>query len=127
DYLSAMGRLVEPVLVRTLGDVEDLDDIGETESVKLASLVRNFGSLEGLFADGTTGETAVGLFVPSWFKASYLPEILTGSLVDIEFLTFEAGALVDYTRAELVGLIKALFADTANRSRLLEKIESSEV
>ena len=50
---------------------------------------------------------------------------MAGSLVDIEFLVFEAGALVDYTRKELIGLIKALFADTANRAKLIDRIETS--
>ncbi len=63
--------------------------------------------------------------MPSWFKASYLAEILTGSLVDIEFLYFDAGALVDYSKAELAKLIKALFSDSPKRTRLLDRIEAA--
>lgn len=50
----------------------------------------------------------------------------TGSLVDIEFLFFEAGALVDYSNRELVNLIRALFADTVNRTKLIERIENAQ-
>ena len=64
----------------------------------------------------------MALFVPSWFKCSYLSEILQGGLVDIDFLWSEAGALVDYQPEELSRLIRALFSDTPKRSKLLEKI-----
>ncbi|TKY88017.1 hypothetical protein EX895_003113 [Sporisorium graminicola] len=127
-FHAAIGRLVDLVFQKVLHDVLDLEDIGESESEKIASLVKTLGSLEGLFAaEGSEQPSAAPLWVPSWFKMSYLIEILTGSLVDIEFLAFEAGALVDYSRKELAGLIKALFADTPNRSKLLRRIESAPV
>ncbi|GAC97868.1 protein kinase subdomain-containing protein [Pseudozyma hubeiensis SY62] len=127
-FHAAIGRLVDLVLQKVLHDVLDLEDIGESESEKIASLVKTLGSLEGLFAaDGADQPSVAPLWVPSWFKTSYLIEILTGSLVDIEFLAFEAGALVDYSRRELTGLIRALFADTPNRAKLLRRIESAPV
>ena len=67
-----------------------------------------------------------GTAVPSWFKFAYLPEILTGSLADVEFLLFDpegGGALVDYTKREMSALIRALFADTPHRRRLLERVQ----
>lgn len=54
-YLAALGRLVEKVLTRLLSDIESLDDISETESEKLAQLCREFGPLEEMFKDPTTG------------------------------------------------------------------------
>uniref|UniRef100_V5EXI8 Retrograde transport protein Dsl1 C-terminal domain-containing protein n=1 Tax=Kalmanozyma brasiliensis (strain GHG001) TaxID=1365824 RepID=V5EXI8_KALBG len=127
-FHAAIGRLVDLVFQKVLHDVLDLEDIGESESEKIASLVKTLGSLEVLFSvNGSEQQSAAPLWVPSWFKTSYLIEILTGSLVDIEFLAFEAGALVDYSRKELTGLIKALFADTSNRSKLLRRIESAPV
>lgn len=125
-FHAAIGRLVDLVFQKVLHDVLDLEDIGETESEKLASLVKTLGSLESVFTT-TDGQSTAPFWVPSWFKTSYLIEILTGSLVDIEFLAFEAGALVDYSRKELTGLIKALFADTPNRSKLLRRIEGANV
>lgn len=124
-YHAAMGRLVDLVFQKVLHDVLDLEDIGESESEKIASLVKTLGSLESVFAAEGEQQSSAPLWVPSWFKTSYLIEILTGSLVDIEFLAFEAGALVDYSRKELAGLVKALFADTPKRSRLLQKIETA--
>ncbi|GAK67235.1 uncharacterized protein PAN0_017d5462 [Moesziomyces antarcticus] len=126
-YHAAMGRLVDLVFQKVLHDVLDLEDIGESESEKIASLVKTLGSLESVFAAEGEQQSSAPLWVPSWFKTSYLIEILTGSLVDIEFLAFEAGALVDYSRKELAGLVKALFADTPKRSRLLQKIETASV
>ncbi|KAJ1036360.1 hypothetical protein NDA13_000240 [Ustilago tritici] len=125
-FHAAIGRLVDLVFQKVLHDLLDLEDIGESESEKLAALVKTLGSLESLFTM-SDGQSGAPLWVPSWFKTSYLIEILTGSLVDIEFLAFEAGALVDYSRKELTGLIKALFADTPNRSKLLRRIEGASV
>ncbi|PWZ03528.1 hypothetical protein BCV70DRAFT_18802 [Testicularia cyperi] len=124
-FCPAMGRLVDLVFQKVLHDVLDLEDIGETESEKLASMIKTLGGLESIFMDEQTQQSSAPLYVPSWFKTSYLIEILTGSLVDIEFLAFEARALVDYSRRELTRLVKALFADTSNRSRLLQKIDSA--
>lgn len=126
-FYAALGRLVDLVFQKVLHDVLDLGDIGESESEKIASLVKTLGNLEGLFSAEGSEQSVAPLWVPSWFKTSYLIEILTGSLVDIEFLAFEAGALVDYSRGELSGLIKALFADTSNRSRLLRRIETASI
>lgn len=124
-----MGKLVDGLLSQVLHCIiYELDDISEAESEKLADLVRSLGAVESLFEieEGTKeAQTVVAIFVPTWFKASYLGEILTGSLVDIEFLYFEAKALVDYDRSEVVRLIKSLFADTAKRRQLTDRIESS--
>jgi protein transport protein DSL1/ZW10 len=79
----------------------------------------------------------VGVYVSSWFKYSYLSELLVrsfsiadarhstyiqeASLVDITYL-FETGALVDFQVDELVRLVKALFADTQMRTNTINKI-----
>ncbi|PWN39789.1 hypothetical protein IE81DRAFT_294297 [Ceraceosorus guamensis] len=119
--MSALGALVEHVLSRVLSEVEDLEDISEKESERIAEAVKLLAPLEDLFVDPRSGQTAVALFVPSWFKCSYLCEILTGSLADIDFLYSEAAALVDYSPRELAKLVRALFADTPKRQKLLEK------
>lgn len=137
-YLAVMGRIVDSVLRRVLRDVSSLADISEVEGNRLAELVRSLTELEGIFradsireehgeagAAATTTTSEVALHVPSWFKASYLCDILTGSLVDIEFLYFEAGALVDYAKPELLRLIRALFSDTPKRARLIERIQAA--
>ncbi|CEH15212.1 Centromere/kinetochore protein zw10 involved in mitotic chromosome segregation [Ceraceosorus bombacis] len=123
NRMSALGALVEHVLSRVLREVEDLEDISEKESERIAEAVKLLAPLEDLFVDPRSGteQTAVALFVPSWFKCSYLCEILTGSLADIDFLYSEAAALVDYSPRELAKLVRALFADTPKRQKLLEK------
>jgi centromere/kinetochore protein ZW10 len=42
-------------------------------------------------------------------------------LVDITYL-LETGALVDFTQAELVHIIVALFSDSPKRAAIIEKI-----
>lgn len=44
------------------------------------------------------------------------------NLVDITYL-FENGSLVDFSPSELGKLIRALFADSEKRTKLLDKVE----
>lgn len=128
--VSLLGELVHGVFARVQDSVEDLDDIGEAESMRLAALCRTLLEAQtALFAraarcDAEAAGALAATVVPSWFKFSYLPELLTGSLADIEFLVFESGgALLDYGREEIMALIRALFADTHNRRQLLDRIQ----
>ena len=45
------------------------------------------------------------------------------NLVDITYL-FDSGALVDFSTSELVGLVRALFANSEKRDTTIERIES---
>ncbi|CAO1617132.1 unnamed protein product [Parajaminaea phylloscopi] len=108
------------------------------------------GRLETLFLDVPDGREDVSqaaprslmtFFVPSWIKVTgYLPEILLGSLADVEFLLFDAGALVPRDvfdpslgsttvpplyigPDEAKRLIRATFADTKRRSDLLARVD----
>ncbi|WFC94194.1 ribosome biogenesis protein ytm1 [Malassezia brasiliensis] len=128
--VSLLGKLVHSVFTRVQDSVEDLDDIGEAESIRLAPLCRTLLDAQtALFArvsrcDAEAAGALAATVVPNWFKFSYLPELLTGSLADIEFLVFESGgALLDYGREEIMALIRALFADTHNRRQLLDRIQ----
>ncbi|WFD29590.1 ribosome biogenesis protein ytm1 [Malassezia sp. CBS 17886] len=136
DELAAMlGGLVDDVFARTLANIQGLDDISEVESTRLAHLCRVlldqaaalFAQIGGAAAAAAAddGASLAAAVVPRWLKFSYLAEILTGSLADIEFLLFDpdaGGALSDYTRDEMGALVRALFADTPNRRRLLGRI-----
>ncbi|KAI3627344.1 ribosome biogenesis protein ytm1 [Malassezia furfur] len=128
--VSLLGELVHSVFARVQDSVEDLEDIGEAESMRLAALCRTLLEAQtALFAraarcDIEAAGALAATVVPNWFKFSYLPELLTGSLADIEFLVFESGgALLDYGREEIMALIRALFADTHNRRQLLDRIQ----
>lgn len=157
---AALGTLLEATLRGLWANIVDMDDIGEQEGQRLADLFRIFSGsnaesapaaaagdkdasltpsrLERLFLD-QGGHSAISSFVPSWIKVTgYLPEILLGSLADVEFLLFDAGALqadVDSTAAaaassslyiaqdEAKRLIRATFADTKRRQDLLGRVE----
>jgi centromere/kinetochore protein ZW10 len=60
--------------------------------------------------------------VPHWLKFCYTSELLQANLVDILYL-HDNGALIDFSTAELVGLIRALFADSEKRDNAIERIE----
>jgi len=53
-----------------------------------------------------------------WFKWFPLQE---ASLADISYL-FDEGALIDYETQELIKLVRALFADTPQRSNMVNKL-----
>lgn len=117
---KALCVLVDTVFVRVLREMEDLQDISEPESNRLAGLCRMLIDLAGNVLGGAVTD------VPAYFKFAYLPDILKGSLVDIEYLLFdnESGSiLADYSREEMDLLVRALFADTPQRRRLLDRIQ----
>lgn len=126
--LRTLGELVDAVFAQVLEMVQALDDIGERESERVAALCRLLSqgveqSLPGS-VESTIGVSAAAV-VPTWFKFMYLPEILTASLRDLEYLLFDpdsGGALEDYSKGEIVALVRALFADTPHRRRLLDRI-----
>ncbi|KAI0685608.1 Centromere/kinetochore Zw10-domain-containing protein [Cytidiella melzeri] len=120
-YYEAMGAAVDVALSRILSDVLSLSDITDEESHKLSELCRIMNSLEGLFVENPNLPSFVVEYVPSWFKFSYLSELLEASIADISYL-FEEGALVDFSVDELVNLVRALFADTPLRTNTINKI-----
>lgn len=92
-----------------------------------------------------TTQSLVGAFVPSWYKLLFLSEILEGSMVrlhsmlssgshslttlpytqvDIMYL-FDEGILVDFSREEVIRLIRALFSESAARQQNIDKIRSA--
>ncbi|WFC97953.1 ribosome biogenesis protein ytm1 [Malassezia yamatoensis] len=130
--IELMGKLVQAVYTRVQADIEQLEDISEVESHRLAALCRTLLEAQtAMFAhaadcDAESAGALAATVVPSWFKFSYLPELLTGALADIEYLLFDSGgALLDYETEEITALIRALFADTTNRRRLLDRVQRS--
>lgn len=113
-------QLVDAIFVRVLREMEDLQDISEQESNRLAELCRKLMDTASSVLRGSEAD------VPTYFKFAYLPDILQGSLADIEYLLFDnesGSALADYTRDEVILLVRALFADTPQRRRLLDRIQ----
>lgn len=126
--LRTMGELVDVVFAKVISMIKALENIGEKESEHLAALCRMLSQgTEQMLESTVNSAEGIGaaLVVPTWFKFMYLPEILTASLRDLEYLLFDpdsGGALEDYTKGEIVALVRALFADTPHRQRLLGRI-----
>lgn len=147
---TAIGALWEGAVVkRVWSDVLALDDVGEKEGERLAELIRGIGDdkVAGWFTmtksggdDAEEQEAARGrlaTYVPSHLKLTgYLPEMLIGSLADVEYLLFDGGALAPpgvaievggsspwyVSRDEAKGLIRATFADSRRRTDLLARV-----
>lgn len=116
---GAMAQLLDVVFQRVLREIEELQDITEAESEKLAHLCRLLVEVAKKLMNGDEAD------VPSYFKFAYLPDILQGSLADIEYLLFDnesGNALRDYSRDEMILLVRALFADMPNRRHLLDRL-----
>ncbi|KZS94348.1 hypothetical protein SISNIDRAFT_484577 [Sistotremastrum niveocremeum HHB9708] len=121
DYSIATGAVVNAALTRITRDVLALPDITEMESERLAEATRTLESLQNLFV-GADGESEIGIYVSSWFRFSYLGELLVASIADISYL-FEQGMLVDYETDELVRLLRALFSETPLRANTIAKFQ----
>ncbi|CED84917.1 Centromere/kinetochore protein zw10 involved in mitotic chromosome segregation [Phaffia rhodozyma] len=121
-----LGILLNEVLDRILREIIGLDDITTKESERLNALCKSLHPLESIFCsysdEGTGGSpSAVVSYVPKWLKFCYLSEILEASLADITYL-FETGGLVDFEKAELVSLLRALFSDTSLRAKTIDLV-----
>ena len=118
---AALGALVNGVFARVLDEIGGQDDISEDESKRLNVLCRELHALQTLFpADGG----AIGDHAPLWFKFVYLSELLEASMADVQYLYGE-NMLRDFTADELIRLVRALFADSANRAKFLERIRTT--
>ncbi|WFD25308.1 ribosome biogenesis protein ytm1 [Malassezia nana] len=120
SMIEALCELVDGLFARTMQEIEDLQDISEPESMRLAKLCHKLLEAATSVLDGAETQ------VPTYFKFAYLPDILQGSMADLEYLLFgnESGsALCDYSREEMAMLVRALFADTPGRRRLLDGIQ----
>ncbi|KAL9118319.1 MAG: hypothetical protein Q9187_005137 [Circinaria calcarea] len=131
--LQSLGSLLSTVINKIIVDVEDMPDISEPESQRLASFCNRVATLESLFLPETNTsepttpakETPIPLtavYAPNWLKFQYLANILESSLVDIKYLWTEAGLSLEFGAEELIDLIEALFADSEHRRRAIGEI-----
>ncbi|KAF8677565.1 Centromere/kinetochore Zw10 [Rhizoctonia solani] len=120
-YHLALGTLVEDVLSRLTDDILSMHDIPETESHRLHEICKLMHTFESLFVPDGESTSTVSQYVASWFKYSYLSELLEASLADIRHL-FDIGALVDFSEQDLAHLIRALFSDSPKRQELIERV-----
>lgn len=82
-FYEAIGAIVEAAIGRVVEDVTALEDIPAVESRQLSELCRIFLSLESLFVEDDSAPF-VAAYVPSWFKFSYLSELLVRHLTGIQ-------------------------------------------
>lgn len=75
-YYTALGMVTDAAVSRVLEDVLALPDIPEVESHRLSELCRLLHALEALFIEDANQASFVADYVPSWFKFSYLSELL---------------------------------------------------
>ncbi|OJD28127.1 hypothetical protein ACJ73_00475 [Blastomyces percursus] len=131
--LQSIGSLLSTVINKMILDIEDLSDISDAESQRLAGFCNKVSKLEDLFLPETksgqdmTGEQSeavpmTAIYVPNWLKFQYLTNILESSLADIKYLWTEGELQLEFSPEEVMNLIKALFADSDHRRRAIADI-----
>ncbi|PGH15698.1 hypothetical protein AJ79_02292 [Helicocarpus griseus UAMH5409] len=131
--LQSIGSLLSTVINKIILDIEDLSDISDAESQRLAAFCNQISKLEDLFLpepqpgqDTSSGQTEVvpmtAMYVPNWLKFQYLMNILESSLADIKYMWTEGELKLEFPPEEVTDLIKALFADSDHRRRAIVEI-----
>lgn len=129
--LQSIGSLLSTIIEKIIIDIEDLSDISDAESQKLAGFCNAVSKLEDLFltdrGSKDNGEVSepipmTAMYVPNWLKFQYLINILESSLADIKFLWNEGELKLEFSEEEVVDLIRALFADSDHRRRAITEI-----
>ncbi|WWC57770.1 uncharacterized protein I303_100305 [Kwoniella dejecticola CBS 10117] len=123
-HIEFISYLAKILIERLNSDVLGMIDITEIESNRITDLFKIVtSSLEGMFAAEGSEGGVVRYVGGGWLKFCYISEILQASLIDITYL-IDSGSLIDFTPDELIGLVKALFANSEKRDGVIEKIES---
>ena len=119
DLLNLVGNIINSIFNYLIEKIEELQDISEDESKVLCKSLRILQEgVQNSYKD-IGGEPFK--YINQWFKLAYLTEILEANLVDLVYL-YDQGLLIDFESEELVKLCKALFADTQNRAKAIDKI-----
>ncbi|KAG0333746.1 Centromere/kinetochore protein zw10 [Podila horticola] len=132
-FYRVLGQLLDDVAIRVIKEIEDLGDISEKESHKLAIICGLLFECEDQFdsagplveevkGDAYNDEDPIHYFVPSWEKFQLMTDILELSFAEI-MTRFRAGQLYMFKVQELSNFVCALFADTPLRQRNLEEID----
>ena len=129
--LQSTGALLSTTIAKYINDIEELEDISEAQSHRLADFTSQFTALEDLFlatppgrelaTEDTVPMTAV--YVNNWLKLQYLGQLLDSSLVDIEFLWSQGELSLEFSSEEVVDLVKALFADSSRRKAAITAVK----
>lgn len=130
--LQSIGSLLNSVMSKMIKDIEDMEDISEAQSQKLIKFMESVSKLEDLFGTSQSVSTrnaelpssTIALHVASYLRFQYLQQILEGSLADIKYLWTDAGLGLEFSRDEVMDLIKALFAESSHRRSAIQVIRS---
>lgn len=128
--LQSLGSLLARVTDKITGDIEDMEDISDPESQRLAAFCNQIAELEDLFLPPNSNTTQnqdnvvplTAVYVSNWLRFRYLAEILESKLVDIKYLWTEGELSLEFSVEEVVDLIKALFADSHYRKEAVAEI-----
>ncbi|KAI8142524.1 Centromere/kinetochore Zw10-domain-containing protein [Fennellomyces sp. T-0311] len=125
-YFDLVSRVVDSVLTRLLGDIEDLSDIGAEDSHLIAQSLNSLIQVVDVFDtnDQPATEPVVMNRVPSWRKFWHMKDMLEMNLRDIMDL-YRRGELYMFEKKELIHLICALFADTELRASMIREIQTT--
>ncbi|KAI8906605.1 Centromere/kinetochore Zw10-domain-containing protein [Powellomyces hirtus] len=118
-YRVTMTPLINYTLRLIMSEIFSLVDIGESESHTLNTMLTSFKERVQPLLDDSTMTTT-----PRFTQFEHLVRILDASFAEIMEL-FRSGDLKMFTGPELVGLVRALFADTPLRRANLEEIEEN--
>jgi len=123
--LQSLGSLFATVANKMILDIEEMSDITEEDSKRLRHFCDEIFKLQDLFVvESPHGEQNMGpLYIPNWFKLSYLSEILVGSLADIRWMWNDGELKLEFTAEEIVDLMEALFSDSDHRRRAITDIK----
>ena len=117
-YYTALGGIINDILVRVLREVLGLRDIPEVESQRLAALCRILHPLDELFVEspnevnfafllrrGASSDpfqiSNVAVYVPLWLKFTYLSDILVRSFHSFRATGTDALTTLDNHRRAL--------------------------
>ena len=130
--LQSTGSLTATVMGKIIKDIEDMEDISEPESHRLATFCNQVSKLDDLFLpeQATTDQAATdaekitltALYVSNWLKFQYLANILESSLVDIKYLWTQGELSLEFQVEEVIDLIRALFAESTHRRNAIAEI-----
>lgn len=125
--VQSIGSLLSTAVNKIIIDIEDLSDISEPESQRLATFCSEITKLEDLFiptseSGAETSAPLTAVYVRNWLKFQYLVNILESSLADIKYMWKDGELGLEFSPEEVIDLIVALFADSDHRKTAISEI-----
>lgn len=122
---QSIGNLLAALTGKMIADIVELPDISEPDSKQIRILCERVSEVKDLFTQADPqGEERDMTFIycPTWMKFQYLAEIMESSLADIKYLWNEGELSLEFDAEEVVGLIEALFAESALRRAAIVEV-----